>query len=212
MNFRFGNSIGYHTCHRIDARNFHLDEKILQQPCHWRKPRRVFVQSMGDLFHEQIAFEFVTRVFDVMRDNVAHRWLILTKRPVRMAEWIDGEHLPPHINIGVTVETEKYLWRINPLNEIPAASKFVSLEPLLEEIHIEDYLKSLQQVIVGPETGSARRECKPEWIKSIIEQCDALRVPVFIKAFPMKNIPWATTISHDPAEWPEWARRREYPK
>jgi protein gp37 len=130
--------------------------------------------------------------------------------------------------LGVSVETEKYLHRINILLDIPAAIRFVSLEPLLGPINLHHvplespfyydalskkggiaYHKNigLDWVILGPETGSARRPCKPEWIESIIEQCDEAGVPVFVKALPMGK-----RISHDPAEWPEHLRRQEYPK
>ena len=204
INLRFGNGLYFYD--HGSYGEFRLDARVLDQPLHWRKPRRVFVYSMGDLFHEKIPFEYITRVFDVMRDMVAHKWFALTKRPCRMAEWIDGEVLRPHISIGVSVESEKYLYRINALNEIAAAVKFVSLEPLLEEIHIEGYLKRLSWVICGPETGPGRRPCKIKWIESIIEQCDATGVPVFVKALPIGK-----RISHDPAEWPEQLQRREYP-
>ena len=259
MNLRFGNKIGYHFCHTIEPKNFRLDDKVLNLPSHWRKPRRVFVQSMGDLFHKDIPFEFVDRIMAMVYLGGAHIWQVLTKRPERMQEYFLSRYpmddscrvdrLPqwyqvaqniidesrgtqfdrfhkaaevtdprgtlPNLWLGVSVESEKYLHRINALNKIRAAVKFVSLEPLLEEIHVEDYLMGYCKgknvgrfwVICGPETGPHRRPCKPEWIENIIEQCDAAKVPVFVKAFPFGN-----RISHDRAEWPEWARRREYPK
>jgi len=220
MNLRFGNGLNYDSA-PLSLDGWRLDEKVLNLPFHWRKPRRVFVQSMGDLFHEQISIAFLTHIFDTIEECPQHTFLILTKRPENIKRlWTNQSDDPacswrymregtilPNVWLGVTVESEKYLHRVNALNEIAAAVKFVSLEPLLEEIHIESYLKYLNQVIVGPETGPHRRPCKPEWIENIIEQCDAAKVPVFVKAFPFGN-----RISHDPAEWPEWARRREYPK
>ncbi len=197
---------------------------------------------------------FLDQVFDEMYKWPQHTWMVLTKRPERMLEYhkqvSDGlfkadEPLfwPQHIQFGVSVESGKYLHRITDLLDIPAARRFVSLEPLLGPIHFpkdvllcdreenesspvacipcpcgkhwmnqtipENYrLECLDWVIVGPETGPQRRPCWAEWIRGIIEQCDSADVPPFVKAFPMPD----GTISNDPAEWPEWARRREYPK
>jgi len=146
----------------------------------------------------------------------------------KAAERTDPREPLPNLWLGVSVESEKYLPRINHLLCVPAAVRLVSLEPLLGPINLHrvplespfyyDALSrkggiayhegiGLNWVIIGPETGPHRRPCKPEWIKSIIEQCDAAQVPVFVKAFPLGK-----KISHDPAEWPEWARRREYPQ
>src|SRR4030043_783453 len=188
MNLRFGNNYRYGDF--SSKAEFRLDEKTLNQPFHWHKPRHVFVQSMGDLFHEKIPIDFLEKIFRIIEQCPEHIFQILTKRPQRISRTI----LPPNVWLGLSVETEKYLWRVNGLNEIPAAVKFVSLEPLLEEIHIEDYIKWIDRyedngldvygqlidwVIVGPETGSGRRPCKVEWIESIVEQCNAAGVPVF---------------------------------
>jgi protein gp37 len=251
MNLRFGNGMEYidGACRK---ENFRIDEKVLNLPFHWRKPRRVFVQSMGDLFHKDIPFEWIDRILAVAYLCQSHIWQVLTKRHERIREYflsryaIDDsckvDRLPrwyqaaqniidessgaqfdrlhgaaemtdprtplPNFWLGLSVENEKYLYRINVLNEIQAAVKFVSFEPLLGPIWIQDYLKYLQWVICGPETGPRRRPCDPEWIENIIKQCDAAGVPPFVKAFPMPD----GKISHVPAEWPEWARRREFPK
>lgn len=252
-NRQFGNRLPYHDA--PTPRSFRLDEKVLSQPLHWRKPRRVFVQSMGDLYHEEIPFDYITRVFDVMCSwrwpnkaaereqddsllvDPGHTYMVLTKRPQRVQDWLCwmGEFWPgdspasaaleatgkllPCVQFGVTVETEDYLWRLNDLIKIPAAVKFVSLEPLLGDMDISRYLwrdrieddgldeyrRLIDWVIVGPETGPNRRLCKPEWIENIIEQCDGAGVPVFVKAFPMPD----GRISKVMAKWPAWARRRE---
>ncbi len=231
-NLRFGNHLQY-VADNCRTENFHLLERVLNQPLHWRKPRRVFVQSMGDLFHEKIPDIFIDRICAVMALCPEHTFLSLTKRPDRMIRWfrrnpeylwkrfilpeVDKIHSPwqspcryiwplPNLWLGVSVETEKYLHRINALNEIAATIKFVSFEPLLEDMNVVDYLKYLNWVIVGPETGSGRRPCNIEWIENIVEQCDAAGVPVFVKAVPMGK-----RISHDPGEWPEKVRKREFP-
>jgi len=204
FNKRFGNGQPYDN----SSVAFRLDEKVLNQPLHWRKPRHVFVQSMGDLFHEKIPLEFVHKILDIVQMCPQHTFQILTKRPERMTEihrLVFG--VLQNVWLGVSVETEKYLHRVNALNEIPATIRFVSLEPLLEEMHIEDYLKRLQWVICGPETGSRRRPCKREWIESIIKQCDAAGVPVFIKTFPLNG-----KILHDVNQFPKKFQRREFPK
>lgn len=216
MNLRFGNNYRYGDF--SSKAEFSLDENVLNQPLHWRTPRHIFVQSMGDLFHEKIPREFIAKVFDVACKayiDEAHISQFLTKRPERMKdEFAIWSHLRGNdmtgmygFQLGVSVETERYLHRINALNEIQAAVKFVSLEPLLEYMWIRDYLKLLNWVIVGPETGSARRPCKVEWIEDIVAQCDEAGVPVFVKALPIGK-----RISHDPAEWPEHLRRQEKPK
>jgi len=236
MNLRFGNNYRYGDF--SSKAEFSLDEDVLNQPLHWHKPRHIFVQSMGDLFHKDIPFEWIDRIMAIIALHQQHIFQVLTKRPDRMEKYFGKEYQQtrrdnidkemqiikrnpyffiqdvcgggltlPNLWLGVSVETEKYLCRVNALNEIPAAIRFVSLEPLLEEMHIEDYLKRLQWVICGPETGSRRRPCKREWIESIIKQCDAAGLPVFVKALPIGK-----RISHDPAEWPEHLRRQEKPK
>lgn len=205
-NLRFGNGIRYQPL--LDWQGFRLDETVLQQPLHWHNPRRIFVQSMGDLFHEKIPVEYLQKIFGVIEQCPQHVFQILTKRPEKMSviykPVLGGAE---HVWLGVSVETEKYLHRVNALNEIAAAVKFVSLEPLLEDMTINNHLKYLNWVIVGPETGSGRRPCEIEWIENVVAQCDAAQVPVFVKALPIEK-----RISHDPAEWPEHLRRREYPK
>ena len=206
MNLRFGNNYRYGDF--SSKAEFSLDENVLNQPLHWRTPRHIFVQSMGDLFHEKIPLEFVHKILDIVQMCPQHTFQILTKRPERMTEihrLVFG--VLQNVWLGVSVETEKYLHRVNALNEIPATIRFVSLEPLLEEMHIEDYLKRLQWVICGPETGSRRRPCKREWIESIIKQCDAAGVPVFIKTFPLNG-----KILHDVNQFPKKFQRREFPK
>ena len=206
MNLRFGNNYRYGDF--SSKAEFSLDEDVLNQPLHWHKPRHIFVQSMGDLFHEKIPLEFVHKILDIVQMCPQHTFQILTKRPERMTEihrLVFGTL--QNVWLGVSVETEKYLHRIITISRIWAAVKFVSFEPLLEDIHLADLLQYLDWVIVGPETGSARRPCNIEWIESMVEQCATAGVPVFVKAPPIGK-----RISHDPAEWPEHLRRQEKPK
>lgn len=227
---------------------FHLDR--LDQPLKWRKPRRIFVCSMGDLFHEDVPFEFIINIFGTMLKAKQHTYLLLTKRPQRAKEFMEvflnicselaydkfpnseAAQIVPieftktafaqnsimmqtmsHVWLGVTVEHPDYQWRIDELLQIPAAVRFVSVEPMLSRVKLDlfrcthgqifhekptqntcwcydqgEYLtrwdckiEGINWVIAGPETGPGARECKPEWIEDLYEQCKAAGVPFFDK-------------------------------
>ena len=308
FNGRFGNKLPYSG--PDPAIGFRFDEQVLDKPLHWRKPRRIFVQSMGDLFHEAVPVEFVTRVFDIMcswrwpnkaaeRDgdesllvDPGHTYQVLTKRPERIRQWLDwvdqywpgdspfnvcgdiGAVVPKYIWLGTTCENQEMAdKRIPELLKIPAAVRFVSVEPMLGPV---DFIKwfadcecdncdwkgfqdndtpeggmkkiytddpawregwddpewvcpkcnspgcgmsyspifnpygddpRIDWLIIGCESGPKRRPCKLEWVKDLIEQCDAAKIPAFVKQLDLNG-----KVSKDPAEWPEWARRREYPR
>lgn len=157
-----------------------LHDDLLNLPLIWKKPQNVFVNSMSDLFHEDIPFEFIQCVFDVMHRANWHRFQILTKRSEKMIELSRQLTWAPHIWLGVTVEEQKYAYRINHLQQTEASVKFLSLEPLLGPIINLD-LHDIDWVIVGGESGPKSRLIKEEWIIDIRDQCKSQNVPFFFK-------------------------------
>jgi len=242
-----GNENYEKVVHRIGVASWNhktvFVESALEKPLHWKKPRMIFVCSMGDLFHESVPFEWVDKVFAVMAMCPQHTFQILTKRPERMREYFKAKDLfvsgksrvyeqfrlirPPgqkyncwaeiewsslnvlsNVWLGVTAENQAMAdERIPILLEIPAAKRFVSVEPMLEAVDLnrlkcgyiehptngshkpvyDDALFScaghngLDWVIVGAESGAKRRECKQEWVNSVWDQCKDAGVPCFVK-------------------------------
>lgn len=153
----------------------------LAEPLERRKPTMYFVNSMSDLFHEKVPFDYIQRVFDVMARAHQHTFQILTKRAERMAEFCRGRAVPPNAWLGVSVENRKHgLPRIDVLREIDATVRFLSVEPLLEHLGEID-LRDIHWVIVGGESGPKARPMRPEWVDSIKRQCDAAEVAFFFK-------------------------------
>ncbi len=160
----------------------------LNDPMKWKQPRMVFVNSMSDLFHELFDFGYIDRVCDVMIDERTrhHTFQVLTKRSLRMREFLTA--LPygrecadaPNIWWGVSCEKQWYLPRLDNLRESGAAVKFVSFEPLLEDLGQID-LSEIDWVIVGGESGPKRRPCEIDWIVSIVGQCADAGVPCYVK-------------------------------
>ncbi len=196
----------------------------LEQPLRWRKPRRIFVCSMSDLFHEDVPDDFLLKVWRIMDECPQHTFLVLTKRPERMASFV-GKRLwrkrwgelavckvdsrvcgvmLPNVWLGVTVELPKYLWRVEELLKVPAAVRFVSLEPMLGAIELGPYLPLvpttlwpklseseaqhwlserawLDWIIVGGESGPGARPMHPDWVRSVRDQCVEAGVPFFFE-------------------------------
>lgn len=157
----------------------------LDEPMRWTRPRRIFVNSMSDLFHELVPDDFVHRVFSVMHKADWHVYQLLTKRPERMRAFIDaGEHLSAgcrHIWLGVSVEDREFgVPRIELLRRTPAAIRFLSIEPLLEDLG-EINLDNIDWVIVGGESGRHARPMQESWVLSIRDQCQCAGVPFFFK-------------------------------
>jgi len=153
----------------------------LGEPLERHKPTIYFVNSMSDLFHERVPFEYIRRVFDVMGRARQHTFQILTKRAERMAEFSRCIAVPDNVWLGVSVEDRKYgLPRIPVLRTIDARVRFLSIEPLLEDLGCFD-LAGIQWVIVGGESGRRARPMKPAWVDAIKRQCDAARVAFFFK-------------------------------
>ncbi len=161
----------------------------LNAPLTWAKPRRVFVNSMSDLFHKQVTFEFITDVFKVMREADQHIFQVLTKRPGRAVGWWEkcgrqefGEW-PKNVWIGTSVENQKYAPRLTVLGRIPAEIRFVSAEPLLDSLDLTEWLRdgTLQWVIVGGESGPRARPMEEEWAPGLRDQSIDTKVAFFFK-------------------------------
>jgi protein gp37 len=157
-----------------------LHPHALPLPLAWKKPQMVFVNSMSDLFHEDVPLEFIQRVFAVMCRADRHTYQVLTKRSQRLLELDPHLDWPPHVWMGVTVEKDDYTFRIDHLRKIHAAVKFLSLEPLLGPIPSLD-LRDIQWVVVGGESGPGARPMKPEWVTEIRDRCVKANVPFFFK-------------------------------
>ena len=158
------------------------DRTALDIPKKWRKPRKVFVNSMSDLFHDGVSESFVLDIWEVMRATPQHSYQILTKRPDRMAEIINsrvGEVLP-NVWLGTSVEDSKVIHRIDELKTVPARIRFISFEPLIGEVGETD-LEGIHWAIVGGESGPAARPIKPEWIDQIHDSCRAHDTAFFFK-------------------------------
>jgi protein gp37 len=163
-----------------------FDDATLIQPYRWRKGRFVFVNSMSDLFHENIPFHFIQRVFDVMTYTPQHTYQILTKRAERLAEISLMLRWPSNVWMGVSVENDEYLWRIESLRKVHSKIRFLSLEPLLGPLR-ELPLEGIDWVIVGGESGPEARPMDPSWVRSIRDQCVRACVPFYFKQWGGKN-------------------------
>jgi protein gp37 len=157
-----------------------LHEDRLEAPLRWRRPRRVFVNSMSDLFHAEVPETFVARVFDTMRRAHWHQFQVLTKRSGRLRELAARLPWAPNVWQGVSVENAAHLWRIADLQTVPAAVRFLSIEPLLGPLS-ELPLDGISWVIVGGESGPTRRAVDPAWVRDIRDQCVDAGVAFFFK-------------------------------
>jgi protein gp37 len=157
-----------------------LQENALDAPLRWKKPRAIFVNSMGDLFHKHVPTEFILRVFDVMTNATWHQFQILTKRSDRLLELSPNLNWHSHIWMGVSVENDDYTFRIDHLRNTGAHIKFLSLEPLLGPIP-SLRLNGIDWVIVGGESGPGARNLQKSWVIDIRNQCQSAKVPFFFK-------------------------------
>jgi protein gp37 len=166
--------------HYADGFNLSLHEDALDLCLRWKKPQLIFVNSMSDLFHEEVPFEFIRRVFDAMRRAHWHQFQVLTKRSTRLLELDPNLGWPPNVWMGVSVEDDNYTFRIDHLRRTGARVKFLSLEPLLGPLPSLD-LSRINWVIVGGESGPRARPVDPAWVLSIRDQCIDTGVPLFFK-------------------------------
>jgi protein gp37 len=157
-----------------------LHPDLLELPKRWREPRLIFVNSMSDLFHEQVPVEFIQRVFVTMRDCPQHTFQILTKRGARLSKLAGEIEWPRNVWMGVSVEDARVVHRVRDLRAVPAAVRFLSCEPLIGPL--DDLpLDGIHWVIVGGESGPGARPMRIEWIRSIFRQCRKAKVPFFFK-------------------------------
>jgi len=157
-----------------------LHERMLPLPLIWRKPRMIFVNSMSDLFHKDVPTSFIEKTFAVMRKASWHSFQVLTKRSDRLREIEATIDIPRNVWLGVSVECEDYLYRIDNLRAVNASVKFLSLEPLIGPLPDLD-LNGIEWVIVGGESGPGARPMHEEWVTDIRDVCLASRVPFFFK-------------------------------
>jgi len=169
----------------------------LEEPLHWKKPARIFVDSMGDLFHPQVPDTFIDQVFWIMMMAPIHTFIILTKRPKRMVEWVNKDYQNPLPNVwlGASVEDQKTAdERIPWLLQTPAAVRFVSVEPMLGPVDLKMTVHFIggsigvkdwhpDWTICGGETGPGARPIQLEWAESLLNQCLAANIPFFFKSW-----------------------------
>jgi protein gp37 len=182
-----------------------LHEEALGLPLRWKKPRTIVVNSMSDMFHVKVPRPFILSAFEVMHKAYWHRFQVLTKRAERLA--MLSEQLPWAENIwmGVSVENESYMHRVDNLRETAAAIKFLSLEPLLGPLD-NLCLEGIDWVIVGGESGPGARPMNAEWVLSIREQCARAKVPFFFKQWGgVSKKKFGRTL--DGRTWDEMPRR-----
>lgn len=216
-----------------DWQSVQVHHERLEIPMGWKSPRMIFVCSVSDLFHPRVPFEFIDRVFATMEGTPWHTYQLLSKRPGRMAFYANGwrgGHWPGNVWAGTSIESAKYLPRLDVLARVPAKVHFVSCEPLLEQVDLSPWLapkvsgvemdswpadaggvaaafgwhlSQLQWVIVGGESGPKARPMQLAWVQAICDQCRSARIPFFFKQ-------WGGLRPGGPAllEGHEW---REFP-
>ncbi|KXD05191.1 DUF5131 family protein [Pseudomonas aeruginosa] len=158
------------------------DHDALSIPYRWRKPRKIFVNSMSDLFHEKVSDDFILKVWNVMRETPHHNYQILTKRPERMADMLTKyiREVLPNVWLGTSIEEQETAQRVFHLKKTPAQIRFISFEPLIGSVGEID-LSGIDWAIVGGESGSFARPIKEEWIDEIHEQCIEYGTAFFFK-------------------------------
>lgn len=157
-----------------------LHEDDLNEPRRWKKGHNIFVCSMSDLFHESVPFEFIDQVLKTIRETPQHRYQLLTKRSERMAEYFASRDIPANVWLGVTVECQATRSRIDELRNVPATVRFISCEPLIEDLG-ELNLSGINWVIVGGESGPNARPMKKEWALNIRRQVKTEGIAFFFK-------------------------------
>lgn len=189
-NVRYTNGFNV-TCH----------EDKLDVPLHWRKPREIFVNSMSDIFHDDVPAEFIKKIFCIMNQTLHHRYYVLTKRPKRMIAMISELEWTPNIWVGVSVEDEATLWRMDEMKKVPAIRNFVSVEPLLEDLGVLN-LEGVDWIICGGESGPGARFIKKDWVRNVRDQCNAAGIPFYFKQWGGESR-WETGRELDGRIWAE---------
>lgn len=163
-----------------DGFSLRLHEDILDEPLRWKKPHNVFVCSMSDLFHERVPDLFIEKVLTTIEITPHHNYQLLTKRAERMKYFFSSRRIPKNVWLGVTVEARSTKNRIDCLRDLDASIKFLSCEPLLENLESMN-LSGIDWVIVGGESGPKARPMEPSWVMSIKEQAERNGVAFFFK-------------------------------
>ncbi|BAV47336.1 hypothetical protein MesoLj113a_25490 [Mesorhizobium sp. 113-1-2] len=165
-----------------------LDHASLSVPQEWKKPKRVFVNSMSDLFHSEVPTAFIAEIWQVMAATPRHTYQILTKRPDRMSEVLSTPefNVLPNVWLGTSVEDSRVLYRLDELRAVPAAVRFVSFEPLIGSVAGAN-LKSIHWAIVGGESGPQARPLDTRWVDEIFDQCTDTDTAFFFKQWGGKN-------------------------
>jgi len=158
----------------------------LEKPLKLKKPQMIFVNSMSDIFHSKIPDEYILKIFEIMNKASWHTFQVLTKRPERLEELKDKINWTDNIWLGTTIESNKYIDRVKFIKKTNAKIKFISFEPLIDNVK-DVNIEGIDWVIVGGESGSRAREIKKEWIYEIKEKCDKLNIPFFFKQWGGKN-------------------------
>ena len=166
----------------------HLNESALEAPKRWKQPRRIFVNSMSDLFQDGVPSDFIGRVWSVMESTPQHVFQILTKRPENMARTIRESGLAtlPNVWLGASVENAEHVWRVASLRDCPSAIRFISFEPLIGPVGKVD-LTGIHWAIVGGESGPRARVMDQAWVDEIARQCRTKRVAFFFKQWGGTN-------------------------
>jgi protein gp37 len=164
----------------LDGFKVKLQRDLVDLPKRWKSPRTVFVNSMSDLFHPDVPIDFIRSVFDTMRECPRHQFQVLTKRAERLVELAPHLTWSPNIWMGVSIESQKYAYRSRLLESVPAAIRFLSIEPMLGEIR-DLPLQGIHWVIVGGESGHKARAMERSWVQEVFHQCRKAEVPFFFK-------------------------------
>jgi protein gp37 len=170
--------------------NVDFDEKVFYKPKKWKSPKKIFITSMGDLFHDAVFDSWLVDILFIIAANPQHTFIMLTKRPQRMNALFTNcginpfFELLPNLWLGVTVENQKQAEiRIPILLNIPAVIHFISCEPLLSNLNLNNWLSKIDWVIAGGENGPKAKLCHPDWIRSLRDQCKLNEVPFFFKGY-----------------------------
>ena len=178
---RFRNVRGHYFERGFDLQ---LRPNMLTAPSKWRQPKRIFVNSMSDLFHRDIPDEYISDVFTQMEQIDRHIYQVLTKRPERMRRFVKSRYVersaPAHIWLGVSVENNDFAWRADMLRSVEAKIKFLSVEPMLGPVDAVS-LADVSWVIVGGESGPHHRQMDAMWVRDVRDRCMAARIPFFFK-------------------------------
>ncbi|MBI3435949.1 MAG: phage Gp37/Gp68 family protein [Proteobacteria bacterium] len=206
---RFRGVHGHPFEHGFDLR---LRPERLKQPLHWREPRMIFVNSMSDLFHKRVPFDYVDRLFETMEQAHWHQFQVLTKRSSRLRDYVNARYpeasAPSHIWLGISAEDGTKKSRIRHLRQANAGIRFLSIEPLIGPMGQID-LDGIHWVIVGGESGPKARSMQPEWAREIRDQCKAANVPFFFKQWGGLR-PKSGGRDLDGREWSEWPKLQRH--